>query len=327
LLRGDDVIVIDNLSRDGAETNLEWLRRQGCFEFVHLDVRNGQALERLLRKHRDADCVLHLAAQVAVTASVDAPRVDFEINAMGTLNVLEAMRLAGMGALLIYASTNKVYGEMSDIAIRKEFGRYCYVALPLGISELRPLDFHSPYGCSKGASDQYVTDYHRIYGLRTTVFRQSCIYGPRQFGAEDQGWVAWFMIASKIRAPITVYGDGKQVRDILFVEDLLDAYDAAILAGNRAVGRTYNIGGGPTNILSVLELLKLIEKQQQRTIPYEFGPWRAGDQKIFISDIRRAAKELGWTPKIDNGCGLDRLHDWVSNHETLFLDAPSILAR
>ena len=187
-------------------------------------------------RHRDADQVLHLAAQVAVTTSVTDPRSDFEVNALGTFNVLEAMRLAGMTAPILYSSTNKVYGEMTDVGVVEKDGRYSYRALPFGVPEDRNLDFHSPYGCSKGSADQYVIDYHRIYGLRTIVFRQSCIYGYRQFGAEDQGWVAWFMIATQLGRPITIYGDGKQVRDILFIDDLLDAYDAAFArpdAGGR----------------------------------------------------------------------------------------------
>ena len=212
LRKGDNVVIVDNLSREGVHRNLDWLRGQGSFEFVQLDIRRGDELAKLFRKHRDADRVLHLAAQVAVTTSVTAPREDFEINALGTFNVLEAIREAGITAPILYSSTNKVYGEMTDVGVAEKNGRYGYQTLPTGVSEDRNLDFHSPYGCSKGSADQYVIDYHRIYGLRTIVFRQSCIYGYRQFGAEDQGWVAWFMIASQLGRPITVYGDGKQVR-------------------------------------------------------------------------------------------------------------------
>jgi CDP-paratose 2-epimerase len=264
--------------------------------------------------------VLHLAAQVAVTTSVTAPREDFEINALGTFNVLEAVREAGITAPLLYSSTNKVYGEMTDVGVGEQNGRYGYQTLPSGVSEHRNLDFHSPYGCSKGAADQYVIDYHRIYGLRTIVFRQSCIYGYRQFGAEDQGWVAWFMIASQLGRPITVYGDGKQVRDVLFVDDLLDAYDAAFAAGDRAVGQAYNIGGGTENVLSLLELLSYIEKRQNRKLPYKFAGWRPGDQKVFVSDIRKAQAELGWAPKTDCVRGLGLLYDWVSENQGLFVE-------
>jgi CDP-paratose 2-epimerase len=325
LRRGDRVVVVDNLSRGGVRENLAWLRRQGPLEFVQLDVREAGDLAKIFREHRDADRVLHLAAQVAVTTSVTAPREDFEVNALGTFNVLEAMRQAGIAAPLLYSSTNKVYGEMTDIGAVEKNGRYGYQSLPFGVPEHRNLDFHSPYGCSKGAADQYVIDYHRIYGLHTIVFRQSCIYGYRQFGAEDQGWVAWFMIASQLNRPITVYGDGKQVRDILFIDDLLEAYDAAFAAGDSAMGHTYNIGGGPNNVLSLLELLAYIEKRQDRKLSYDIAEWRPGDQKVFVSDIRRAQAELGWAPK--TGClrGLDLLYDWVSENKGLFVEPAPVM--
>jgi CDP-paratose 2-epimerase len=326
LRRGDHVVVIDNLSREGIQKNLEWLKPQGQLEFVKLDIRHAAELTRLFREHRDADRVLHLAAQVAVTTSVTAPREDFEINALGTFNVLEAARAAGLSGPILYASTNKVYGEMTEIGNVEQNGRYAYGSLPFGVSEERNLDFHSPYGCSKGAADQYVIDYHRIYGLRTIVFRQSCIYGYRQFGAEDQGWVAWFMIASQLDRPITVYGDGKQVRDLLFVDDLLDAYDAAFGAGDRAVGRAYNVGGGPENVLSLLELLAYIEKRRNRKLPYDFAGWRPGDQKVFVSDIRRAQAELGWTPRTNCARGLDLLYDWVASNKGLFESPVTVTA-
>jgi len=323
---GHQVVVIDNLSRDGVRKNLEWLRPQGSLEFVQLDIREGASLAQLFEKHRGADRVLHLAAQVAVTTSVVSPREDFEINALGTFNVLEAMRRADMQVPVIYSSTNKVYGEMTEIGTVEKNGRYAYATLPEGVSEHRNLDFHSPYGCSKGAADQYVIDYHRIYGLKTICFRQSCIYGYRQFGAEDQGWVAWFMIASQLRRPITIYGDGKQVRDILFIDDLLNAYDCAFEAGDRAVGRAYNIGGGPGNVLSLLELIAYIEKRQNGKLPFDFSDWRPGDQKVFVSDIRRAQTELGWTPQVDCECGLGLLYDWVARNLDLFTEPALVKA-
>ncbi len=326
LRRGDQVVIVDNLSREGVERNLDWLRGQGSFDFVRMDIRQGDELAGLFRRHGDAGRVLHLAAQVAVTTSVTAPREDFEINALGTFNVLEAMRQSGMTAPILYSSTNKVYGEMTDVGVVERDGRYIYQMLPDGVTEHTNLDFHSPYGCSKGAADQYVIDYHRIYGLRTIVFRQSCIYGYRQFGAEDQGWVAWFMIASQLGRPITIYGDGKQVRDVLFVEDLLDAYDAAFAAGDRAVGKAFNVGGGGRNLLSLLELLAYIEKRQGRKIPYRFSDWRPGDQKVFLCDIRRAKSELGWEPRTSVERGLGQLYDWVAENETLFEPAPAVAA-
>jgi CDP-paratose 2-epimerase len=311
-------VVVDNLCRDGVQRNLEWLRPQGSLEFVKLDIRNGEELARLFREHRDADHVLHLAAQVAVTTSVKDPRDDFEVNALGTFNVLEALRRAAMAASLLYSSTNKVYGEMTEVGVVEKDGHYAYGSLPQGVSEDRNLDFHSPYGCSKGAADQYVIDYHRIYGLRTIVFRQSCIYGYRQFGAEDQGWVAWFMIAAQLGHPITIYGDGKQVRDILFIDDLLDGFEAAFAAGDRAVGKVYNVGGGTANVLSLLQLVAYIEKRKNGKLPHASAPWRPGDQKVFVSDIRRAQSELGWSPRIDVNRGLELLYDWIAGNKELF---------
>jgi CDP-paratose 2-epimerase len=317
--RGHKVVVIDSLARDGVRENLEWLRPQGALEFHQVDVRDWDGISRVFHEHRDADHVLHLAAQVAVTTSVRNPREDFEINALGTFNVLEAIRQAGMCAPLIYSSTNKVYGEMTSVGVVERDGRYDYQSLPTGVSEEHSLDFHSPYGCSKGSADQYVIDYHRIYGLRTIVFRQSCIYGYRQFGAEDQGWVAWFMIASQLGHPITIYGDGKQVRDILFIDDLLDAYDAAFALPDKAAGRAFNIGGGVGNVVSLRELLAFIEQRSGRKIGARSADWRPGDQKVFISDIRRAKTELGWSPKIDCPRGLGLLYDWIEKNRELFL--------
>jgi CDP-paratose 2-epimerase len=320
LKRGQQVVVIDNLARDGVGENLEWLQEhRGALEFHQVDIRDSAAVSRVFREHRDADRVLHLAAQVAVTTSVRDPREDFEINALGTFNVLEAMRQSGMHAPLIYSSTNKVYGEMTSLGVTERNGRYDYQSLPSGVSEEHHLDFHSPYGCSKGSADQYVIDYHRIYGLRGIVFRQSCIYGYRQFGAEDQGWVAWFMIATQLGRPITIYGDGKQVRDILFIDDLLDAYDAAFAAPDRAAGRAFNIGGGPGNVVSLRDLLAFIEQRSGVKIRAGSADWRPGDQKVFISDIRRAHVELGWSPRVGCPQGLALLYDWIEKNRELFL--------
>lgn len=326
LRRGHHVVVVDSLCRDGVQKNLDWLRSQGSLEFARIDIRDAENVASLFQQHRDAGQVLHLAAQVAVTTSVTAPREDFEVNALGTFNVLEAMRRAEMKAPLIYSSTNKVYGEMTDVGVEEKNNRYAYRSLPLGVSETRSLDFHSPYGCSKGAADQYVIDYHRIYGLRTMVFRQSCIYGYRQFGAEDQGWIAWFMIASVLNRPITVYGDGKQVRDVLFVDDLLDAYDAAFACGDGAIGKAYNIGGGPENVLSLLDLVAYIEKRQNGKLPCAYSTWRPGDQKVFVSDIRRAQAELHWSPKTNCNRGLELLYDWISQNKSLFLESAPVSA-
>jgi CDP-paratose 2-epimerase len=266
----------------------------------------------------ELDLVLHLAGQVAVTTSVTDPRMDFEVNAVGTFNLLEAARASGVRAPIIFSSTNKVYGGMEDVGVVVRDGRYAYDDLPNGVPESRGLDFHSPYGCSKGAADQYVRDYHRIYGMNTVVFRQSCIYGYRQFGFEDQGWIAWFTIAAQLGKPITVYGDGMQVRDVLFVDDLVDAFEAA--AGNidRTAGQVYNIGGGPANVLSLVELLAQIENRLGASIPSARDDWRPGDQRVYVSDIRKAAADFGWSPKIARTEGLERLYDWVAANRELF---------
>jgi CDP-paratose 2-epimerase len=318
-LRGQHrVVIIDNLSRPGAAKNLEWLKTQGPVELAEIDISDERRVLDIFKQHSDADRILHLAGQVAVTTSVKNPRLDFYDNAVGAFNVLEGIRAADMPAPLIYASTNKVYGEMTEVGVVEKDNRYTYAGLPYGVPESQNLDFHSPYGCSKGAADQYVIDYHRIYGLRTTVFRQSCIYGYRQFGMEDQGWIAWFMIAAKLGRSITLYGDGKQVRDVLFIEDLLDAYDAAFAAPDKAAGRAYNVGGGPENVLSLLELLAYVQSRQEAKLPYSFSDWRPGDQKVFVSDIRRAASELGWKPKVSVRQGLELLYNWISANGELF---------
>ena len=256
---GWKVTVLDNLSRKGAENNLNWLTNQFPITFEQIDIRDFEKTERVVGNVRP-DVLLHLAAQVAVTTSVENPREDFEINALGTFNLLEAVRKQSQNTFFINASTNKVYGKMDDVIVEERNGRYEYANLPLGVGETRNLDFHSPYGCSKGIADQYTIDYSRIYGLKTVTFRQSCIYGPRQFGVEDQGWVAWFTIASVLGRPLTIYGDGKQIRDILHVDDLLHAFDAVIDRKDKVNGQAFNIGGGPANTMSLIGTYRLLEK-------------------------------------------------------------------
>ena len=274
--QGHTVVVVDDLSRAGTDQNLAWLRSAGPLAFHRVDVRNRQALAGVFREHRDATAVLHLAAQVAVTTSVSDPRSDFEINALGTFNVLEAVRETCREAALVYASTNKVYGSLSGAKVVEAGGRYALADRPQGVAEEEPLEFHSPYGCSKGAADQYVVDYARIYGLRTVSLRQSCIYGTRQFGIEDQGWVAWFTIAAVTGRPITLYGDGKQVRDVLFVDDLCDLYERCIEQKALVSGKAYNVGGGPENQLSLLELVADLEGRIGRAIPRSHAATRPG---------------------------------------------------
>jgi CDP-paratose 2-epimerase len=319
LERGENVTIYDNLSRAGAQRNLAWLKEkygETAFWTTVGDVRNAALLQE---SAREADVIVHLAAQVAVTTSVTEPREDFEINAQGTFNVLEAARMNGRNPIFLYASTNKVYGEMEEVPVVEDSTRWHYADLPLGCSENQPLDFHSPYGCSKGAGDQYVRDYARIYGLSTVVLRQSCIYGPRQFGVEDQGWVAWMTIAAVTGKQITIYGDGKQIRDILNVDDLLNAYDAAIEKIEMVKGRIYNLGGGPANTMSIwTEFGPMLEKLVGKPIPVARGDWRPGDQKVFVADIRKAGRELGWTPKINVEEGVKRLYEWVKANKGLF---------
>ncbi|NJL72925.1 MAG: NAD-dependent epimerase/dehydratase family protein [Candidatus Competibacteraceae bacterium] len=316
---GHEVVVVDNLSRKGTQSNLDWLRTQGEFCFEQVDIRDAAAMERVFQTHTGLDTVLHLAGQVAVTTSVINPREDFEINALGTLNVLEGIRLSGQRPLVIYSSTNKVYGGMEEIVIEEQATRYAYRDYPLGIPETATLDFHSPYGCSKGAADQYVRDYARIYDIPSVVMRQSCIYGYRQFGVEDQGWVAWFVIAAVLGKPISIYGNGKQVRDVLFVEDLVDAYLAASAQKDAVAGKIFNVGGGAKFQMSIwAEFGPILDGLLGRKIDVTYGDWRPGDQPVYISDIRKAADELGWQPKVSVEDGVSRLFHWVSENRSLF---------
>jgi len=310
LQRGDEVTILDNLSRKGSINNLEYLRKKfPNINFLYADIRNDR--EKLLSATKNVDVIYHLAGQVAVTTSVTNPREDFEINALGTFNILEAVRLSENKPILIYASTNKVYGGMTDIEIVKENNRYKYKTMPEGIPESRILDFHSPYGCSKGSADQYVHDYSRIYNLKTVVMRQSCIYGSRQFGVEDQGWVAWFTIAAILGKKITIYGDGMQVRDVLYIDDLFNAWDTATKNIDKSSGKIFNVGGGKGYSLSLLELIDLLNKQLSIKIDYQFSDWRPGDQPVYISDISLIESTINWKPSIPPQDGVKLLSDWA----------------
>ncbi|HTP10598.1 MAG TPA: NAD-dependent epimerase/dehydratase family protein [Anaerolineae bacterium] len=319
LQRGAQVTIFDNLSRRGSISNLDWLHAQhgaDSFRLIHADVHDA---DRLAEAARGQDVILHYAGQVAVTTSVQNPRGDFEDNALGTFNALEAARLSGSNPIFMYSSTNKVYGGMEYLGLVETESRYAYRDHPYGISEDFPLDFHSPYGCSKGTGDQYVRDYARIYGLRTVVFRQSAIYGPRQFGIEDQGWIAWFIIAAVTGQPITIYGDGKQVRDVLYVDDLIDAYESAIAKIDRTAGQVFNIGGGADNTLTIwTETGPLLEQLLGRPVPIGRSDWRPGDQRICVMDIRKAQAALGWSPKISVANGVAKLYHWVVDNRRLF---------
>jgi CDP-paratose 2-epimerase len=315
--RNWQVTVLDNLTRHGSEQNLQWLEDGTTFEFERADVRDRTAVDRVFADTR-FDAVIHLAAQVAVTTSVADPRTDFNVNALGTFNVLDAARRYCPEAVFIFASTNKVYGKIASAAHELRDGRYAYADRAYGIGEDERLDFLSPYGCSKGAADQYTLDFARIYRIPAASFRQSCIYGPRQFGIEDQGWVAWFAIASQLGRDITIFGDGKQVRDVLHIDDLLRAYEAAMRAPDRIAGEAFNVGGGPRQVLSLLDLVGLLERRLRRKIPLRWQDWRPGDQRVYISDIRKLEKSLGWAPEIDVEAGITQLLDWVTQHRADF---------
>jgi CDP-paratose 2-epimerase len=317
LLRdGVEVRILDSLARPGTEDNLKWLRLEHP---SRLEARIGDVRDRRLvtRCVRDVDHVVHLAAQVAVTSSLTDPRQDFEINAGGTVNVLEAIREAERKPSLTFCSTNKVYGALPDVQLTANDQRYQPTDARLrsrGVDENRSLDFHSPYGCSKGAADQYVLDYGRSFGLRAMVLRMSCIYGPHQHGNEDQGWVAHFMRCALDGSPVTIYGDGKQVRDILFVEDLVDALECARTQIDTLQGRAYNMGGGAANTISLLELLDHIEHINGARLPARYAAWRVGDQRFYVSCTDSFAEATGWTPSTTVEVGLARLHDWLQQH-------------
>jgi len=313
LSQGRPVLIFDNLSRAGVRENVRWLQEQyeGLLQIEVADVRDAGAVRHAVDR---ADAVYHLAAQVAVTTSLQDPVNDFEINARGTLNVLEALRRRRPAPPLIMTSTNKVYGDLNDIDLRKTDHRYVPAHPAIrskGVSESRPLSFHSPYGCSKGAADQYVLDYGRCYGLPTVVFRMSCIYGPHQFGNEDQGWVAHFLIQARAHKPIEIFGDGCQVRDVLYVQDLVDALDLARESAEHLAGQAFNIGGGPANTLSLLELLTLMREQRGLDTVTRFGPWRNGDQRYYVSDTRRFRAATGWKPMIGASEGIQKLSAWL----------------
>jgi CDP-paratose 2-epimerase len=313
LTQGRRVIVLDNLSRGGVEANLSWLEARHASRLTVMlgDIREPQTLSEAVA---DAGAVLHLAAQVAVTSSVEDPLGDFEINAAGTLRLLEALRRRASPPPLLFASTNKVYGKL--------FGEQDLLRTDIrwqprsperqrGCDERTPLDFYSPYGCSKGVADQYVLDYARVFGLPTVVFRMSCLYGPHQRGTEDQGWVAHFLIRAMQGQPITIYGDGLQVRDALYVDDAVDAWLLALDRIETVRGRAFNLGGGPGNAVSLREMLGLIERLTRRAPQVRYGEWRPGDQLWYVSNTGALATATGWCPKVGVEAGLRRLHRWL----------------
>ena len=318
LAEGRRVRVVDNVSRPGVERNLSWLRaRHGDRLQIRLgDIRDPQSVEAALR---GTGPVFHFAAQVAVTASLSDPVSDFDVNARGTLNLLEAIRRSPRRHGVVFASTNKVYGHLEDVALEVEGRRFAPVdpALRAGFDENRPLSFHSPYGCSKGAADQYVLDYARTFGIPAVVLRLSSVYGPHQCGNEEQGWLAHFVTSALARRTITLFGDGHQVRDPLHVDDLVDALLRAQDRIDRITGRAFNIGGGPTRATSLLEIIDLIRDLQGSAPAVEFSDWRIADQRYYVSDTGRFCAATGWSPRVDLVNGVTRLHRWFVENPSL----------
>jgi CDP-paratose 2-epimerase len=323
-----DVLVYDTLARPGVEANLAWLKRRHSdrISAVIGDIRDETAVADAAA---DAQAVFHMAAQVAVTTSLVHPQEDFDINLRGTFNLLDALRRRDEGVPLIFASTNKVYGDLGDIVLDRTNDAYVPrdpATRRTGIGETRPLDFHTPYGCSKGAADQYVLDYGRSFGVPTLVMRMSCIYGQRQMGCEDQGWVAHFLIRALRDEPISIYGDGCQVRDVLDISDAVEAYAAAWKRIGQVQGRAFNLGGGPTNAISLRQLIAHIEELVGRPVKTVFSDWRAGDQRYYVSDTRLAARELGLRPPVPWRRGIAALARWLQEERGL-AEKPAAMAR
>jgi len=316
---GWEVVVIDNLSRKGSEVNAKLLSdRYGIRLITDVDIVKSAIKKTIINEKPEV--IIHAAAQVAVTTSVEDPEFDFEVNAKGTLNVLEAARFLTKKPIFIFTSTNKVYGGMEKVSISEDDMRYKYSQMPFGVSENQNIDFHSPYGCSKGCAEQYVRDYFRIYGLPTIVFRQSCIYGLHQFGVVDQGWVSYLTMSAFFGKPINIYGDGKQVRDLLFMDDLSAAFQLAIENIDKTAGQIYNIGGGRKNTLSLREFLGILEEKIGKKIKFKFNKWRHGDQKVYISDIRKAENDFRWKPVYDFNVGFNKMFDFIETNKEALKD-------
>lgn len=316
LARGDELTIVDNLSRAGTPQNLEWLKSKGEFEFHQFDVSESERIEKLIRA-KQPDVIFHLAGQVAMTTSLENPRLDFSTNVIGGFNVIEAVRKHSPHSIITYSSTNKVYGDLEWAQIREEPTRYVASDYPQGFPETIGLDFQSPYGCSKGAVDQYMLDYARLFGVRTVVFRHSTIFGGRQFSTFDQGWVGWFVqqavdtARGKLKEPFTISGTGKQVRDVLFASDLVDCYFGAVQAIDKTRGQAFNMGGGIENSLSLLELFAILEDELKIKLNYRQLPWRASDQRVFVADTSKAQKLFGFKPKVDKYTGVREMIAWV----------------
>ncbi|KRW64904.1 CDP-paratose 2-epimerase [Pseudomonas sp. TTU2014-066ASC] len=317
LAAGHELVIFDSLYRFGSYQNLEWLKAKGAFVFIHGDIRNSNDVERTIRQHRP-DVIYHLAGQVAMTTSISDPRMDFEVNAGGTFNLLNAVRLFSPESAIIYSSTNKVYGNLEQFRYKETETRYECLDKPDGFDEQVNLDFHSPYGTSKGSADQYMLDFSRIYGLKTAVFRHSSMFGGRQFATFDQGWLGWFTqqaVEIKNRTakePFTISGNGKQVRDLLYASDCVALYLAAAQRIEQIKGQAFNIGGGIQNSSSLLELFASLEQELGVSMCYKQMPPRESDQRVFVADIRKAKEMIGWEPKVSKLEGIRRMIDWVS---------------
>ena len=316
LTRGDELVVFDNLYRNGSRENLTWLQTQGKFTFEHGDIRNQNDITRVIQAFKP-DAIFHLAGQVAMTTSIANPRMDFEVNVMGTHNLLEAVRQHAPNTTVVYSSSNKVYGDLEQYTYVETDTRYQCVEHPNGFNEQTQLSFHSPYGCSKGAADQYMLDYARIFGLKTVVFRHSSMYGGRQFATYDQGWVGGFCqkadeAAKGGKQKFTISGNGKQVRDVLHAEDIVSLYFTALSKIESVSGNAFNIGGGIEASLSLLELFTLLESLTGVPLSYDKLPPRESDQKVFVADVTKAHQLLGWQPKVSSRDGVERMIMWVS---------------
>lgn len=319
---GDQLYIFDNLSRFGSTNNLKWLRSLGNLNFIHGDIRNYSDVLDSINKIKP-DIVFHLAGQVAMTTSISNPRKDFEINTIGTINLLESIRISSPDTLIIYSSTNKVYGDLENINYDEHPTRYSAADFPNGFNEELSLDFRSPYGCSKGSADQYVLDYSRNFSLKTIVLRHSSIFGNRQFSTFDQGWVGWFIEqalnqkSNSSLSPFTICGNGKQVRDILFASDLISCYFSAIKSSYKASGHVFNIGGGFENSLSLIELFNFLEERLSINLNYTKIAWRSNDQKVFIADISKANRLLDWSPAVSKFKGIEMMIDWLASNRKI----------
>ena len=319
LKRGGDLFIFDNLSRTGSSMNLEWLFSIGSFEFHHGDIRNKNDIEQAIKKIQP-DVVFHLAGQVAMTTSLENPNLDFETNVVGSYNILESLRNYSSDSIVIYSSSNKVYGDLEYLEYIEEETRYKIQGKDYGLDESTNLDFRSPYGCSKGSADQYMLDYYRNFGIRSVVFRHSTIFGGRQFSTFDQGWIGWFVERAIFAKkgippePFSISGNGKQVRDVLFVSDLINCYFSAIDSIEVCSGEAYNIGGGMSNSISILELFSILESKLDIDLSYYVTPWRSNDQKVFVADTGKAYNDFLWKPIIDKITGIEKMIEWVDSN-------------